>query len=97
MACGGMIFIKKIQILEEKKLILFYFIEFFKCFYCSINFKRQSEHIQGFALIRAVLFRLEIKTLRFNIGCKILTTFPEKKIYGFRLDFFHLHLANAVC
>ena len=46
MACGGMIFIKKFQILEKKFFILFYFIYFFKCYYCcSINLKRQSEHL----------------------------------------------------
>ena len=39
-----MIFIKNLQILEEKNFILFYFILFFSCYYCSINLKRQSEH-----------------------------------------------------
>ena len=29
MACGGMIFIKKCQILEKKIFVLFYFISFF--------------------------------------------------------------------
>ena len=44
MACVGMIFIKKFQILEKK--ISFYFISLnFLCYYyCSINVKRQSEH-----------------------------------------------------
>ena len=39
-----MIFIKKFHIFEKKKFFLFYFIEFFKCYYCSINLKRQSEY-----------------------------------------------------
>ena len=43
MACGGMFFIKKFQILEKK--FSFYFITFsFFCYYCTINLKRQSEH-----------------------------------------------------
>ena len=46
MACGGDDFHKKFQILEKKIFffILFYFLEFLKCYYCSINLKRQSEH-----------------------------------------------------
>ena len=39
MACGGMIFTKKILKLEKS---LFYI--FFSCYYCSIDLKRQSEH-----------------------------------------------------
>ena len=43
MACGGLFFIKKNQILQKK--ILFCFITFiFFCYYCSINLIRQSEH-----------------------------------------------------
>ena len=45
MARGEMIFIKKIEILEEKKFsFCFISIIFFKCYDCSINLKRQSEH-----------------------------------------------------
>ena len=44
MACGGMIFIKKFQILEKK--ISFYFISFnfLILLLLLINLKRQSEH-----------------------------------------------------
>ena len=57
MVCGGMIFIKKFQILEKEIFILFYFVYFFKCYYCSINQKRQSEH-SGFRPDTSSLVRI---------------------------------------
>ena len=44
MACGGMIFIKKFQILEKKKSFYFISFNFFMYYCCSINLKKHSEH-----------------------------------------------------
>ena len=44
MACGGIIFIKKISNFREKKFHFILFHLIFLCYYCSINLKRQSEH-----------------------------------------------------
>ena len=43
MACGEMIFIENFKFQNTKIFISFYYI-FFKCYFCSRNLKRQSEH-----------------------------------------------------
>ena len=58
MACGGMIFIKKVQILENK---FFNFFDTFNFLMLLLLHKtlKGSRNIQGFALVRAVLFGVE--------------------------------------
>ena len=59
MACGVMIFIKKINL---KKNVSYYFISFiFLVLLLLHKTLKGSQNIQGFELIRAVLFGFKIK------------------------------------
>ena len=60
MACGGMVFIKKFQILEKKFSFYFISFNFLKYYCCSINLKGQSQHSEFFSDTSSLVFVFEI-------------------------------------
>ena len=54
MACGGMIFAKNLNLFFNFHFFYYSKIFTFPCYYCSIDFKRQSEH-SGFCPDTSIL------------------------------------------